>query len=64
MMRVSIRLRDAVSADDRFLGEAAGHLLHAGGKRLRPTLCLCAAYAIHGAAGSVSDESVTGAASV
>ena len=27
-----------MSADDRFLGEAAGHLLAAGGKRLRPTL--------------------------
>ena len=34
--RVEVRLRDAVSADDRFLGEAAGHLLKAGGKRLRP----------------------------
>ena len=44
--RVEDRLRDAVSADDRFLGEAAGHLLAAGGKRLRPTLTLCAAYAI------------------
>ena len=32
------RLRDAVLADDRFLGEVAGHLLAAGGKRLRPTL--------------------------
>ena len=36
--RVEVRLSDAVSADDRFLGEAAGHLLAAGGKRLRPTL--------------------------
>ena len=43
--RVEVRLRDAVSADDRFLGEVAGHLLAAGGKRLRPTLTLCAAYA-------------------
>ena len=34
--RVEVRLRDAVSADDRFLGEVAGHLLAAGGKRLRP----------------------------
>jgi heptaprenyl diphosphate synthase len=62
--RVEARLRDAVSADDRFLGEAAGHLLQAGGKRLRPTLCLCAAYAIHGAAGPAADDAVTGAASV
>ena len=41
--RVEVRLRDAVSADDRFLGEAAGHLLAAGGKRLRPTLTFCSA---------------------
>ena len=40
---------DAVRADDRFLGEVAGHLLAAGGKRLRPTLTLCAAYAAAGA---------------
>ena len=62
--RVEARLRDAVSADDRFLGEAAGHLLQAGGKRLRPTLSLCAAYAIHGAGGWASDEAVTGGAAV
>jgi heptaprenyl diphosphate synthase len=62
--RVEVRLRDAVSADDRFLGEAAGHLLQAGGKRLRPTLCLCAAYAIHGAAAPTSDDAITGGAAV
>src|SRR6202158_483726 len=62
--RVEVRLRDAVSADDRFLGEAAGHLLQAGGKRLRPTLCLCAAYAIHGAGRSATDEAVAGGAAV
>ena len=43
--RVEVRLADAVRAEDRFLGEVAGHLLAAGGKRLRPTLTLCAAYA-------------------
>ena len=62
--RVEARLRDAVSADDRFLGEAAGHLLQAGGKRLRPTLALCAAYAVHGAGVPASDDAVTGGASV
>src|SRR5450755_3561075 len=62
--RVEIRLRDAVSADDRFLGEAAGHLLKAGGKRLRPALALCAAYAIHGAGAPANDDAVTGGASV
>jgi heptaprenyl diphosphate synthase len=62
--RVEARLRDAVSADDRFLGEAAGHLLQAGGKRLRPTLCLGAAYAVHGAGAPAHDDAVTGGAAV
>jgi len=62
--RVEARLRDAVSADDRFLGEAAGHLLQAGGKRLRPMLCLCAAYAVHGAGAPAHDDAVTGGAAV
>src|SRR3954467_4499023 len=62
--RVEIRLRNAVSADDRFLGEIAGHLLAAGGKRLRPTLCLGAAYAVHGAGASAPDDAVTGGAAV
>ena len=42
LVRVEERLNDAVRADDRFLGDVAGHLLAAGGKRLRPTLALCA----------------------
>ena len=68
--RVEVRLRDAVSADDRFLGDVAGHLLAAGGKRLRPTLTLCAAYAATGIdaggldGGGASDDVVTGGAAV
>ncbi len=62
--RVEDRLRDAVSADDRFLGEVAGHLLSAGGKRLRPTLTLCAAYAIAGAGAPASADAITGGAAV
>jgi heptaprenyl diphosphate synthase len=62
--RVEVRLRDAVSADDRFLGEAAGHLLKAGGKRLRPALALCSAYAVHGGNAPVADAAVTGGAAV
>lgn len=67
--RVEVRLRDAVSADDRFLGEAAGHLLAAGGKRLRPTLTFCSAYAARGIeAGAVesgaTDDGITGGAAV
>jgi heptaprenyl diphosphate synthase len=62
--RVEVRLRDAVSADDRFLGEAAGHLLAAGGKRLRPTLCLGSAYAVYGGKEAASADAVTGGAAV
>jgi len=62
--RIEVRLRDAVSADDRFLGEVAGHLLAAGGKRLRPTLALTAAYAVYGTSASASDDAVTGGAAV
>jgi heptaprenyl diphosphate synthase len=62
--RVEVRLRDAVSADDRFLGEAAGHLLAAGGKRLRPTLTFCSAYAASGTEKGASDDVITGGAAV
>lgn len=63
LARVETRLEGAVRADDRFLGDVAGHLLGAGGKRLRPTLTLCAAYAATGAS-SASDDAVTGGAAV
>jgi heptaprenyl diphosphate synthase len=62
--RVEARLADAVDAEDRFLGEVAAHLLGAGGKRLRPTLALCAAYAARGAGGPAAAEAVTGGAAV
>jgi heptaprenyl diphosphate synthase len=62
--RVETRLADAVAANDRFLGEVASHLLGAGGKRLRPTLTICATYAANGADGPAADAAVTGAAAV
>ncbi|MGQ0826000.1 MAG: polyprenyl synthetase family protein [Actinomycetota bacterium] len=62
--RVEARLTNAVQANDQLLGDIAGHLLAAGGKRLRPTLALCAAYAARGGADHASDEVVTGAAAV
>jgi heptaprenyl diphosphate synthase len=61
--RVEARLQGAVRVEDRLLGDLAGHLLGAGGKRLRPTLTLSAAYAALGAA-PASDDVVTGAAAV
>jgi heptaprenyl diphosphate synthase len=64
LTRVEARLDDAVRADDRFLGDVAGHLLSAGGKRLRPTLALCAGYAAAGTGGPATAEVVTGGAAV
>jgi heptaprenyl diphosphate synthase len=63
LRRVEATLVRCVRADDRFLGDVAGHLLGAGGKRLRPTLALCAAYAAKGEH-AAADGAVTGAASV
>jgi heptaprenyl diphosphate synthase len=64
LRRVEDRLRDAVAADDRLLGDVAGHLLGAGGKRIRPVLTLCAAYAVFGPAMPADADAVTGACSV
>jgi heptaprenyl diphosphate synthase len=63
LVRVEGRLNDAVRAEDRFLGEVAGHLLGAGGKRLRPALTICAGYAARGG-GPATPEVITGGASV
>ncbi len=64
LQRVETRLRDAVAAEDRFLGDVAGHVLAAGGKRLRPALTLAAAYAAGGAGNASAPEVVTGGAAV
>jgi len=64
LVRVEDRLNNAVRADDRFLGAVAGHLLGAGGKRLRPALSLCAGYAARGALAPASPEVVTGGSAV
>lgn len=64
LQRVEAALDAAVHADDPLLGSVAAHLLGAGGKRLRPTLTLCAAYAARGAAAPAHEDAVTGAAAV
>ena len=70
LSRVETALQSAVAVEDRFLGDVASHLLGAGGKRLRPTLTLCAAYAVAGEPGAPDHErpeiagAVTGGASV
>jgi heptaprenyl diphosphate synthase len=62
--RVEAGLAAAVRHPDRFLGDVAAHLVQAGGKRIRPTLTLCAAYAAGGGDGTADDDAVTGAVAV
>jgi geranylgeranyl pyrophosphate synthase len=65
LARVETALRDAVRHQhDPFLGEVAGHLIEAGGKRIRPTLTLCAAYASIDGDHEVHVDAITGAAAV
>ncbi|MBV9410341.1 MAG: polyprenyl synthetase family protein [Acidimicrobiia bacterium] len=45
LTRVEDALRQSVETADGFLTEVAGHLISAGGKRLRPALALSVAYA-------------------
>jgi heptaprenyl diphosphate synthase len=52
LARVDLALRESVQTPDPFLAEVATHLIAAGGKRLRPTLTLCAAYASDTSAGT------------
>ena len=53
-------LRDSVAAMDPFLGEVGGHLIAAGGKRVRPALAMAAAHAV---GWPVTDEVVLGGVS-
>jgi heptaprenyl diphosphate synthase len=64
LARVEESLHEAVRTPDRFLAEVASHLIGAGGKRIRPTLTLCAAYAVTDSAGPVSADAVTGAVAI
>jgi heptaprenyl diphosphate synthase len=58
---VEAALRQAVTSDDAFLGDVAGHLISAGGKRIRPLLAMASA----GAVGApVTLDVVQGAVSV
>src|SRR5690349_1540959 len=63
MERVEAALRASVRAEDPFLSDVAGHLISAGGKRLRPALAVCAAYAAKGL-GPAADDAVTGGVAV
>src|SRR5680860_638547 len=64
--RVEQALREAVHSDDPLLSGVAAHLVSAGGKRVRPMLTLCAAYAgaTDGGDSPARDEAITGGAAV
>src|SRR5574341_980398 len=64
LARVEARLGEAVRHDDRFLDDVASHLVGAGGKRVRPMLTVCAAYAATDGSAPVSDAAVTGGVAV
>ncbi|MEY2396856.1 MAG: hypothetical protein QOJ00_30 [Actinomycetota bacterium] len=61
LARTEDRLHDAVVAEDPYLTEIAGHLVGAGGKRLRPVLAMAAAAA---GGAPVSDDVVSGGVAV
>jgi heptaprenyl diphosphate synthase len=61
LARVEVALREWVESDDPLLADVAGHLIAAGGKRLRPTLTILSALA---AGAEISDELIKGAVSV
>jgi geranylgeranyl pyrophosphate synthase len=54
LRKVEAALQRSVTAEDPFLAEVAGHLIQAGGKRLRPALALASAAAV----GAAYDDAV------
>ncbi len=58
--RLETALRASVEHDDPFLAEVGAHLIGAGGKRIRPTLTLCAGYAARGGTEPIGDDVITG----
>jgi heptaprenyl diphosphate synthase len=62
--RVEAALRTAVASEDPFLTEVSGHLIKAGGKRIRPALAVAAASAVTGVTSSVDDDVVQGGVAV
>ncbi len=70
LIRVEEALRSSVAHSDPFLADVAGHLVAAGGKRLRPALTICSAYASSGASSSkhlersASTDAISGGCSV
>ena len=64
LARVEAALHESVQTSDPFLAEVSAHLIGAGGKRIRPTLALCAAYAAGRRLTPAADAAITGSVSV
>ncbi|NNE74038.1 MAG: polyprenyl synthetase family protein [Acidimicrobiales bacterium] len=60
LSQVEEELRASVRTDDPFLTEVAGHLILAGGKRVRPGFSMAAALAVHVSEQPVPIEAVMG----
>jgi len=60
LARVEVALRESVGSKDPLLADIAGHLIEAGGKRLRPSLTVMAAMATDA---EVTDDVIKGAVS-
>jgi len=61
LARVEVALRESVHSDHPVLADVAGHLIAAGGKRLRPTLTIMSALTT---GAEITDDVVSGAVSV
>jgi heptaprenyl diphosphate synthase len=61
LARLELCLRNSVIGEDPFLNEVATHLIQAGGKRLRPSLTIAAAYL---RSGEVTTDTLLGGVSV
>ncbi|MCB0995290.1 MAG: polyprenyl synthetase family protein [Acidimicrobiales bacterium] len=64
LTRVEERLRDAVQAEDDLLTDVAGHLIAAGGKRVRPGFALASAGVATGGEDPAHEDVVMGAVAV
>ncbi len=62
--RLELRLEAAVQTQDPFLTEVAGHLIRAGGKRVRPGFVIAAAAIAHNRPGPANDDVLTGGVAV
>jgi len=64
LARLEERLREAVVAHDEYLTEIAGHLINAGGKRVRPGFAIAAAGTRHSDAIDASEPVLMGGVAV